>query len=173
MPRSGLPHSPQPIARSRGGGGWRQAGFHPVNYSVANSAPQRGGRRESESEPSHGGGGNTADGGGQKRGPSPGPGPCRSLGCSPHHVSWNPAGRPTGGPWAARRAGERQPVPARLAAWAGGSHRPQESSAGSQTPPVPQGLPWSCRTDKPHGTSSNKAQPGLWKQSPQGPAWRG
>lgn len=50
MPRSGSPHSPQP---GLGGGGRRQAGFHPVNYSVANSAPQIGGRRESESEPSH------------------------------------------------------------------------------------------------------------------------
>lgn len=44
--------APQPTARSRGGGGWRQAGFHTVNYSVAKSAPGRGGRRQRESEPS-------------------------------------------------------------------------------------------------------------------------
>lgn len=40
---------------SGGGGGRSQAGFHTVNYSVANSAPGRGGRRESESEASHSG----------------------------------------------------------------------------------------------------------------------
>lgn len=50
------PHAyPQPHFRSGGGGGWSQAGFHTVNYSVANSAPGRGGRRESESEASHSG----------------------------------------------------------------------------------------------------------------------
>lgn len=45
--------APQPRAGGGGGGGWRQAGFHTVNYSVVNSAPRRGGGRESESEPSH------------------------------------------------------------------------------------------------------------------------
>ena len=54
----GRPHAqaqlaPQPRAGGGGGGGWRQAGFHTVNYSVVNSAPRRGGGRESESEPSH------------------------------------------------------------------------------------------------------------------------
>lgn len=49
----------------------------------------------------------------------------------------------------------------------------QDSSSGSQTPPVPQGLPWSCRTDKWHGTSSSKAQPGLWMQSPPRQTWQG
>lgn len=43
-------HIHSPGFRSGGGGGWSQAGFHTVNYSVANSAPGRGGRRESESE---------------------------------------------------------------------------------------------------------------------------
>lgn len=49
--------APQPRAGGGGGGGWRQAGFHAVNYSVVNSAPRRGGGRESESEPSHSGAG--------------------------------------------------------------------------------------------------------------------
>lgn len=58
----GRPHAqaqltPQPRAGGGGGGGWRQAGFHTVNYSVVNSAPRRGGGRESESEPSHSGAG--------------------------------------------------------------------------------------------------------------------
>lgn len=39
------------------------AGFHPVNYSVAHSAPQRGGRRESESEPPHSRAGDTQEAG--------------------------------------------------------------------------------------------------------------
>lgn len=175
MPRSGSApaHGPRPTARSRGGGGCRQAAFHPVNYSVANSAPRRGGRRESESEPSHGGGGNTAHGGGQKRGASPGLGPCRSLAGSPDHVSWNPAGRPMGGPWAPPRAGERQPVPARLAAWAGGSRRPARKLRRVTDTPSAPGLPWSCRTDKWHGTSPSRAQPGLCRQSPQGQTWQG
>lgn len=46
-------HIHSPGFRSGGGGGWSQAGFHTVNYSVANSAPGRGGRRESESEASY------------------------------------------------------------------------------------------------------------------------
>lgn len=36
--RTSSRHSPSPRAGSGGGGGWRQAGFHIVNYSVANSA---------------------------------------------------------------------------------------------------------------------------------------
>lgn len=173
VPRSGSPHSPQPTARSRGGGGWRQAGFHPVNYSVANSAPRRGGRRKSESEPSHGGGGNTTHGGSQKRGASPGLGPCRSLGCSPHHVSWNPAG----GPWEDRgHPGGQERGSQSQHGWRQGqvaATGQQESSSGWQTPLVPGGLPWSCRNYKWHRTSPSKAQPGLWKQSPPGQTWQG
>lgn len=45
---------PRPQRERRRPGG-SQAGFHNVNYSVANSAPGRGGRRESESEASHSG----------------------------------------------------------------------------------------------------------------------
>lgn len=47
--------APQPLLQERRRWGWSQAGFHTVNYSVANSAPGRGDRRESESEASHSG----------------------------------------------------------------------------------------------------------------------
>lgn len=85
-------------------------------------------------------------------------------------------GTQLGGPWEDRGhpgGQERQPVPAGW--WHGqvAATGQQDGSSGSQTPPVPQGLPWSCRTDKWRGTSSSKAQPGLWMQSPPRQTWQG
>lgn len=70
----------QPPARSGGGGGRRQAGFHAVNYSAANSARQRGGRRVSQSPPTAEEGTVLTEAGGRHQGPLRGTGPCRGSG---------------------------------------------------------------------------------------------
>lgn len=133
--------TPQPTARRRGGGGWRQAGFHTVNYSVAKSAPRReAGERVSQSLPTAEKGTVLMEAAGRNRGPPRGKGP--SGGQAVLREVWASLstcpGIPAGGPMGRRppqRAGERQPVQAWLAAWAGGSPRDSRNAlCGSQTP---------------------------------------
>lgn len=156
--------TPQPPAGSTGGGGWRQAGFHPVNYSVARSAPQRGGGREGESEPP------TAprnQGSGRNQAPLRSREPCGRTGRAEGHLATAPrpsclqglpapCSLPTGCPGTpagrrtedgAQSAGARPPAQAWRAAGMGQSRGQQECPVWPDAPGAP-GAAWSCGADK-------------------------
>lgn len=142
------------------------AGFHPVNYSVAHSAPQRGGRRESESEPPHSRAGDTQEAGpeavssrGQRApqearlcrgvpGPHPRP-PGPQVSARAHSLPGVLESQLAHGGGGA--PGEQEPGSQSKRGWQHAevaAHGRQDSS-GRQTAQVPQGL----------GTTSGQAQP--------------